>query len=353
MDWSFCAYSSAHKDALDSWEKLNFQVTGNGPALDHRFLGPLTNYFGNGSELLGICSDKDECIAAALVRPLHFGIWTMFVPGQACLSPFLISPGINTKEVMASLMSALPGFCWLLRIPKVDPRLQPFDELVELGTADVDPYGTTYSIDLRQSFDDYWASRSKNLRRQLRKAMESIEAEDVQVSVEFNTDWDTICDAIVLHGQLESLGWKGAAGTAIHRNNQQGEFYKQLLKKFSATGDAITAQLYLDKQPAASLICVGGDRTVIVLKTTYKQEMSKLSPGRLLDYFFLKNYCGNGKYKIAEMYTKASPADLGWATNCREWYDINLYRSEIIKKTVDIAKNAKLFTRKIIQKNST
>ncbi|MDR4483575.1 MAG: hypothetical protein R3B95_10205 [Nitrospirales bacterium] len=109
----------------------------------------------------------------------------------------------------------------VVKNPKVDPRLQPFDELVELGATDVDPYGD-YSIDLRQNFEDYWASRSKNLRRQLRKTMESIAAEDVQISVEFNTDWATISDADCSAWPAESLGWKGAAGTAIHGNNPTG-----------------------------------------------------------------------------------------------------------------------------------
>ena len=351
MNWSFFPYSNAPEEALESWNKLNIQVTGNGPALDHRFLRLLAKFFGDGSELLGICSDKNECIAAALVRPLNYGVWTMFVPGQACLSPLLIPPGINTKEVMSSLITALPGFCWLLRMPKVDPRLQPVDELAKLGTTDIDQYGTTYSIDLGQRFDHYWASRSKNLRRQLRKAMEAIEARGAQIKVEFGTDRDSISNAIVLHGKLESLGWKGKAGTAIHGKNEQGAFYKQLLKSFSATDDAITAQLYLDGQLAASLICVGANGTVIQLKTTYEQKLANLSPGRLLDFFFLKKYCGSGKYQIAEMYTKASQSDLSWATNHREWFDINLYRTEILKVTVELAKRAKLNVRNIAEKN--
>ena len=85
------------------------------------------------------------------------------------------------------------------------------------------PYGTTYSIDLRQNFDDYWASRSKICADSYERQWNPSRTEDVQVSVEFNTDWDTISDAIVLNmANLESLGWKGRLEQRIHENNQQG-----------------------------------------------------------------------------------------------------------------------------------
>ena len=326
MEWTFYSHKTVPKDAVAIWQNINRDLAGGHPAFEHKFVELLTKYFGDGNELIGLCADDGRYIAGALVKPLGYGIWTVFVPGQACLCSFVMARKVDVEQVMTSLFNALPGYCWLLKIPKLDPLFQHVSELGNLGSADTAVFGTTFSVSLERDFDDYWASRSKGLRHQLRRCIRDIEKNGLKMDLRFYTSPEHIEKGVAVHGLLESSGWKGAVGTAIRTDNEQGAFYSELLKDYAHSGGAVIAQLFLNDEPAASLLCIARNGMIIVLKTAFQQRFAELAPGRLIDYLFLKQCSRKGDFNVVEMYTKASKEDLRWAMKTREMYDINLYR---------------------------
>ena len=346
MEWVFTKYKTASAETIEVWQELNRNFAAGHPALDNMFLSTLAKYFGSGDELLGLCSDHSGYVAAVIVNPEGRGVWSCFAPGQDCLCSFLISPSGDLESIMSTLLNMLPGNCWLLKMPKLDPMFHSVENLGKLDCAETGYYGTTYTIDLQGDFDNYWSGRSKNLRRSLRKSLESIERSAFNLKLSICRKSECIADSVSLHGLLESSGWKGAAGTAIRSDNVQGAFYKELLLKFSRAGGAVMAQMYIDEQPAASLLCVEKNGMVIVLKIAFEKRYSNFGPGRLLDYLFLQQCNDINKFKSVEMYTKASKSDLSWATRKREMYDIYLFRSRLIKSVVRIARSLKTGFRK-------
>lgn len=331
MKWTTVSHTDVSDEVVVLWQELNCLITDSHPTLDHYFLQSLTRFFATGDVLLAICCTGNRPVAATILKHVQPGTWDVFVPGQGCMSPLLVQPDVDCGEVLSSLIRALPGFCILLRLPQIDPDVTRVSTLASSHSTEIAVYGTTFSVNVNQAFENYWSARSKGLRYKMRKSFARIRAAGHNFEMRLITRPDSIRDGIAVHGALESSGWKGQAGTAIHIENDQGRFYLESLTRFAREQNALIAQLYFGAEPVASLLCVSKKGKLVVLKTAYQEKYRQLSPGRVLDYLFLEYCCADDGLTVAEMYTKASKSDLSWASNTRDIVDIDLYRNSIVK----------------------
>ena len=81
----------------------------------------------------------------------------------------------------------------------------------------------------------------------------------------------------------------------------------------------------------ASLITIENQKMIIVLKTTYDEKLAKYSPGRLIDYYMLKNTLTADNAKNIENYTNASIQDQRWFPRVRQMYHVTIYRNALMK----------------------
>ena len=348
MEWTLETHAEATPAVIGDWEHLREGIAPQNPALAHAFLGALTAYFGNGREVIAIGRVNGLPKAGAIVQPTGLGTASAFVPGQACLSPILIDPDLDPGTALSGLMRRLRGSSALLRLPQVDPWLVSVDGIAEVLPIDKAVFGTSFSINVAQDFDTYWGTRAKRLRYNIRKAFRKTEAAGINVGFRTIRDVMDISEGVAVHGDLEGSGWKGQAGTAIRANNEQGRFYTEVLTAYAQQGNTLICQLLFDQQPAASLLCIRSSTTVIVLKTAFQEAFKSLSPGRLVDYFFLKMCCEDDQLSIADMYTKASPSDLSWATDTRDLMDVNVYSSRLVRA---LARSRRAIAQRIALRN--
>ena len=330
INWTFFQPESLPEDFAATWDRLNRRHCGSNPGLDYRFVWPLLRVFGDGSELVAVCDSGDETIAAVILESDGPARWQIYSPSQACLCPMVFNRNHDASILMDELLRQLPGFATRLRISRIDPACQPYTQLADAPTSDTSSYGTTFNITLEQPFDDYWQGRWKGLRYKLRKLGRLAEKDNKQFALMTSVEPEEVTAGVNTHGCLESKGWKGQNGTAISEHNAQGEFYREIMSGFARTGDALIAQLRCDNEVIASLLCIGLNDTMIVLKTAYDESYAKYAPGRLMDYYFLEKICGISGYRNVEMYTRASSSDLSWATDSREWYDLDIYRNRVV-----------------------
>jgi len=68
-------------------------------------------------------------------------------------------------------------------------------------------------------------------------------------------------------------GWKAQKGTAIHPDNAQGRYYRELLEHASLRGEAVVYQYLFDDRIVAMNLCLARKQTLIVLKTTYDESI--------------------------------------------------------------------------------
>jgi CelD/BcsL family acetyltransferase involved in cellulose biosynthesis len=185
-------------------------------------------------------------------------------------------------------------------------------------------------IDVAGSFEDYWDSRSKNLRRNLRGIQNKLATERVPIRFTVLRDADDMDPVIERHSMLERSGWKNVSGTPLTLKSNEGAFYDSLLKLRARQQRARVYQLYLGERLAASQLAVVDGSTLALLKTSYASDLSRFAPGRLLDYCMLEQIFAEGLIRRVEYCTIANDDDLRWSTSHRGVCEINLFRWPVL-----------------------
>lgn len=313
------------------WDALNRRINAGHPLLDSRFVDPLLKHFGHGDEVL--CIHRPEPSLAidgmCILRPGRVGFWTSFCPSQAPISPLLLKDG----AVLQDLLRCLPGVAIVLDLLNLDPDYQLLHMPADLPCRELD-HAVTINVSLDGSFEQYWQGRSKNLVKNVRRYLGRATQGGEALSCSIVDQQIKMRDAVARFGELESGGWKGREGTAVHVHNQQGRFYLDLMERFSTSGQAFAYEYWLEERLAASRLNIVGPEMTVILKTSYDESLSEISPGQLLLNALLQHEFRLGGRSSVEFYTNASKEQLSWATGHRTIRHISVYRTPLISRLI-------------------
>lgn len=312
---AFNVYSS-------QWDQLNNDTLST-PLLHSDFIIPLLNHFGTAKEKLAIYQSEDSIKAMAIVVQNGLGVWSTFQPSQAPIGCWIQTSDITTENLAHSLRKKLSLIPLVFSVTQQDPELLVVPK--ENNQLRVIPYIETAKISINESFEDYWTKRGKNLRQNLRKQRNRLEREGVTTHLVKLTTSAEIIGAIQAYGELESAGWKSEKHTAISANNTQGQFYIEMLKKFAAKDKAIVFQLWYDNRLVATDLCILGNNSIIILKTTYDEKIKISSPALLLKQDAFKYIFDNKLVNTIEFYGKVMEWHTKWSNEIRTMYHINTY----------------------------
>lgn len=316
------------------WDQLNQQRFKSNPMLDSRFVDALLKYFGTGEEYL--CSlpatSMTTPAAMCLLKPRGTGIWTTFLPSQAQVGPVLI----GKSSAVASLMRDLPGIVGSLDILCHD---SVFGDLsLDNARANRKDHALTMSISLDGDFASYWAQRSKQLQKNMRRYERRVETDLISPRFSCLSSPSDMEAAVARYATLESKGWKGELGTAVGIDNTQGMFYSDVMRRFAESGNAVVYELWLGEQLAASRLVISSAEMLVILKTTYDETMDKYAPGRLLLREVIQRAFISHPGKVIEFYTDANADQLAWATAQRWIRHINFPSSAIAASFYQVAR---------------
>lgn len=337
MSWSL--HSIDEFDTLRArWDSLNSGGV-NSPLLDTDFVAPLLVEFATKKDLIACHTRSGEVDAMAVLTPTKRGTWHTLQPSQAPIGLWIQRPELDMEPLLSSLLRKLPGFPLVIGVTQQDPQLLPRPQ--ESSTIKTMDYIETAKINLHGSFDDYWTKRGKNLRHNLKKQRNKLENEGVILSMNVVTSPADVADAIADYGRLESSGWKGEQGTAVHPGNAQGKFYTKMLESFCARGRGqIYRYMYGDKVAAMNL-CIEGHNSIIVLKTAYDESIKDgTSPSFLLRQDELRHFFDEGRLESLEFYGKVMDWHRKWTDDSRTIFHVNCYRYPILGQLHRAIKNA-------------
>ena len=337
-DWSLNAAVAATDEFWGEWDGLNARLNQSHPLLDSRFVRPLLECFGTRAERMLTCRVNGRLAAAAIVVQRHAGIWETFLPSQAPLAPVLIA----TRDVARQALRHLPGFVLFSDFLCQDPHFSPFGPNDGAGSVETTPYADTMAIDLRRGFAIYWQSRSRNLRKNIARHLNRMERDGLSGNLERISGGTDLQNAVARYGELESRGWKGRRGSAIHATNSQGRFYTSVMASFSASGSGEVYEFRFGSRLAASRLVISNESLSVILKTTYDEELSEYAPGRLLLYRLLEHASGRTGPKRIEFYTKATADQLAWATEHRPIFHARVYRWASLRRGYRLFKPLRL-----------
>lgn len=322
MTWAFFPARSGMLELAAEWDDLNRRLCRAHPLLDIAFVGPLVDCFARADDILAVYRGPAGIEAMLLLRAPRRGIWSTFVPSQAQLAPVLLSD----PRLLRELVSALPRAV-AVDVLCQDPEYSPLPALPPDSTHELTPHVTTVATSLMGTFDAYWQGRSQKLREQMRRSIRKVEQAGLALRLDTVTEPDPVRAAVDRYGLLESRGWKGGAGTAIHPDNIQGRFYGEVLGRFAARGQGTVHELYFGDKLVASELQIANDFMVVGLKTTYDETVgAAYSPGRLVHHLSLERRFAEQRHRVLEYYTNATPATARWSTTERPITHHRFYR---------------------------
>ena len=319
------------------WQALN-AATANSPLLEPEFVLPLLTEFASDKELLACYERAGELLAIAVLSPRRRGVWETFQPSQAPIGLWLQRPDVALEPLLDQLLRKLPGFPLVLSVIQRDPALstRPQDG-ASVQTLD---YVDTSKITLQGTFEEYWATRGKNLRTNMKKQRTRLTKEGVVARMQSSRAPEEMAAAVADYGVLESAGWKASGGTAIHPDNAQGRFYTTMLEGFCQRGAATVNRYWFDDKLVAMNLCIEGDGSLIILKTTYDESIDKaFSPAFLLLEETTQQLYAEQKFKRLEFYGKVMDWHRRWTDEVRTLYHVNNYRWPALLQLHTMLKN--------------
>lgn len=306
-----------------TWDNLNASGP-DSPLLDADFFQSALNCFGNGHEVIAICYADQQPIAATLLEKVGTGRWATFQPAQAPLGPWLAArPDDLPFAHLARLSQALPGN-FQIGVTQQDPQIH-VPPSAEPRVMMVD-YIETAAVTISGSFEDYWARRGKNLRQNLRRQRNRLNRESIDAKLVAVTKPGEVPAAVDAYGLLESQGWKGAEGTAVHPDNLQGRFYREMLGKHSERDETIVFQYYYGDHLVACDLCLHRNRVLVVLKTTHDECQKTSSPALLMREEVMRRLFRGGAFDRLEFYGKIMDWHTKWTPSVRLMYHVNFWR---------------------------
>ena len=338
IQWKSLSAAALAHDAqlLQSWDKLNAE-RGSLPFLAADVTISALNILGSGNERLLVGNLDDKVVAMFLLAPSGRFKWQTFQPSQIPLGAWVAEAGLPLQALAHSLMRGPLGFCLVLSVTQIDP-------LVALRQADAtdcqtSDYIETGWIDIQGTFDDYWAARGKNLRQNMRKQRNKLQTEGTKIGMQILTAFDDMAPAVARYGSLESKGWKAEKGTAIHPDNAQGKFYRELLEHASKRGEAVVYQYLFNDRVVAMNLCLLRNQRLIVLKTTYDESIDTYSPAFLLREDELREIFRVGNIQRLEYFGRLMEWHTKWTENKRTLYHLTVYRWPFLKLLAQARQN--------------
>lgn len=319
--WQVVQLGSSLGEHGAAWDALNRERFGNHPLLSSLFIGGLLREFGSGREYLCTLSEGGAPCAMLILRRRSRFVWTSFLPSQCQLGPSLVPEA----AMLDTLVASLPGKALQLDLLCNDPLLN--DVLGEAPSSGRRmAHALTMSIPLAGSFADYWASRPRSLASNLRRYERRAEQDGLAVRLVRITEEVELAGALERYVQLETAGWKGRIGTALGSTDAQYRFYERLLRQAGERGAAVAYELWLGDRLAASRLGLCESGILVMLKTSYDEELARYAPGRLLLRAAIEDAFATYPNGTIEFFTDASIDQLEWAGATRWIEHLTLFR---------------------------
>lgn len=323
-------------DFQEIWQTINLSDASS-PVLSPAFVAPLLEEFATGREKLAVCKLGTRTVAITVLAKKNFAVWETFQPAQAPIGLWLNNPDVNLVELLHTLLNSLPGYPMLLALTQRDPELWPRpSDGSYIRTLD---YVETGMISLENSYQSYWDSRDGQLRKSINRRLRQVAEQGIEPRLEVISDPSSVADAVAEFGRLESSGWKGKQGTAIHGDNNQGRFYTSVLQAFCRQGKGCIYRYWLADKVAAMQLSIEEGIVVVFLKTTFDESFRASGPGILLKRAIIEFLYGAGRgYKI-ELYGKLRDYQEKWVSGSKLMYHVNYYRWANLHKLLALARS--------------
>jgi len=320
---------SAFSEFRDTWQTLN-EEKGNSPLLDPNFIIPLIANFSNGSEILAILGDPNFPKVMTIIKPAKKGIWETFQSSNAPLGLWLSKDITLDISSVTSLVNQLPGFALSIGLTQQDPLFIIRPE-ASASVTSLD-YIKTAHIDFPPSFEEYWQTRGKNLRHNMKRQRNFLKKNATETRLEKLTNGDQMIQAVKDYAKIESSGWKGQIDSAVTEGDKQSKFYWEMLTGFSSSSEALVLRYYYNENLVATDLCLIRNKILYILKTTYDETIKGTSPAHIMRFEYYQEAIASGTLNRVEFYGPLKDWHQKWTDHSRVIFHTNIYRNKYIAR---------------------
>jgi CelD/BcsL family acetyltransferase involved in cellulose biosynthesis len=332
LQWTFLPVTAFAAVASD-WDGLNRNAK-NLPILDAAFFARLMAHFApKPGAVIAVLREAGAVRCAGIFEPGRGRTWQMYQPGQAPLGAWVNATDLAIEPALSRLFEARGARLSLgIGVSQIDPELLP-RPATNGGLATLD-YIETALMNVSGSFDDYWGARGKNLRTNVRRQQSRFERDGIVTRLVELTDSKGTGAGVDEYGRMESSGWKGAEGSALHPDNEQGRFYRSLFEDYATRGEAVVYQYLYGDRVVASDLCLARNGILIILKTTYDEAQRNTSPAALMHHDVLKATFDERRYRRIEFYGRLMEWHGRLTEDKKTLYHLNYFRFPWLAKLV-------------------
>lgn len=328
QSWHIKAADAITPADFSQWQQLVDKHHAGNQMLSALFVSQLLKTFST-QHYLATCSLGTEVQLMLVLQKRRAGIWELAQLSQA--QSALVVGAQHIQPDLGALLTALPGLVLRLDFFCLDPL--DHQALIDLlSNHSIENVHQNIRINCTGNIDEYWQQRGRKLRQNINRYQNRIKNEGFDLEYFFYTTANEIQPAVDRYGMLESRGWKGKLGTALHPCNNQGTFYQEYLAELAAQGQALVVEMYLNQSLIASRLCCFNSNILIFLKTTFDEDLKAYAPGRLLLAEVIKYVMEHKTAAVIDFYTHATEEQIDWATDVRPMYKGSFYRHPMLKK---------------------
>jgi CelD/BcsL family acetyltransferase involved in cellulose biosynthesis len=174
-------------------------------------------------------------------------------------------------------------------------------------------------------WDDYWASRSRNLRHNVERCTRRAREAGALTFEMHEAFPDGALERLLDEGfVVEASGWKGAQGTAILASDETRAYYTGLARWAASEGWLRLGFVRVDGDPIAFCLGIQAFGVHYALKVGYAEHARRLSPGVLLFHSLIRRAFDDGLHTF-DFAGHDQPYKSAWATGIDEYIGLSSF----------------------------
>lgn len=293
-------------DLRAPWKEL-VEASGASLFVSHSWLSVWAKVFGGdcAPRIIQVWRDGQLVAAAPLglvrhrVKHLPVGVHlqslSLLANHQTPFSQWLVAPGY--EDSVETMLGAAAEECGDWKISEFGPIPEDSDLMRIRDGAEKRGLPSKWSVINRSStanisdgWDDYLARRSRNARKNIRKARRLLDTAE-------HRWWKGTEDGADVFERVLAVSrnsWKGKVGTAIGSTEELRSFYRGLWDTFGTAGKMEAYLLEINGKDAGSIITIRHGDTAYAMKFAFIEEFKEYSPGRLTLAFLIERSAAAG-----------------------------------------------------------
>ncbi|MBN1911986.1 MAG: GNAT family N-acetyltransferase [Pirellulales bacterium] len=234
----------------------------------------------------------------------------------------LLDPEADAPAVLDRLLAGVRRLGWPLFRLEMTPHLtthwQAMQETLSRHgwSMEVHPRWEVGLTETQGDFDVFLETRSRNLRRSLRKDFSQLAAQDAApIAFHLERDFDDVEASLREVFEMEHRGWKGEAGGSVLAVPGILDFYSRQARRLAEWGDLRLATLRQNNKLLAFDLGWMGAGVYHSFKVGYDPAYRKFGPGHLLREQLLRALFDDSEVRAIDYQGPRTEAIDAWTTS--------------------------------------